>query len=109
MRYHDRSKTESTRKQALEEIIECAWHHDYILDLLQEAHAAEMLKRQETYIWDFCDTSLQISSRMAYASVREGKIFSLVKRYENEDEDDVLLRFIRYDLDSIIFPDTNNS
>lgn len=96
----DRSKTESTQKDALEGIIDCAWN-DYTRTLLKEANAAEVLRRQEAFILDFCDTSSQIAYHMAYSGVQEEKVFSLVKRdyqdYPNAHSPAALMEFIRYD------------
>lgn len=95
----DRSKTESTRKDALEGIIDCAWN-DCTRTLLKEANATEVLRRQEAFILDFCDTSSQIAYHMAYSGVQEEKVFSLVKRVDQGCYDDppaALMEFIRYD------------
>lgn len=88
-----RSKSESIRKQALDGITHCAWN-DYTRELLMEANAADVLKLQEAYIYDFCSESVQIASRMALTCIQEGRLFGLVKRFELS-KDATVMDFIR--------------
>lgn len=85
----------------MEGIIDSAWN-DCTRTLLKEANAAEVLRRQEAFILDFCDTSSQIAYHMAYSGVQEGKVFSLVKRIDVDQggydaPPAALMEFIRYD------------
>lgn len=100
----DRSGTESTRKQALEVVIDFAWESDYVLDLLKKAKITETLQDQEAYVWDYCSPSLQVTSHMVYASVQDGKVFSLLKRYKEDPNDRALMDFIRYESNSVSRP-----
>lgn len=96
-----RSKAESTRKQALEGILDCAWEGEYVLNLLKEAKITEVLQEQEAYIWDYCDVSLQTTSHMAYTCMQDGRALSLLKRYEADVNDLGIMEFIRYDISSV--------
>lgn len=76
-----RSKTESTRKQALDSIADLAWQNAHIRDIFKSLHAAQTIRRQEPYLWDFYDSSLQLSSRLALDSIEDGKLSLLAKSY----------------------------
>lgn len=39
------------------------------------------MKQQEPFIWDFCNMSLQLHSRMAIACIEEGTLSRLVESY----------------------------
>lgn len=92
-----RSKTESTRNQALDVIISLAGKSDFFLELLREVNAAEVIKGEEINVWKFYDTSVQINSRMALTCVQDGKLFQLLKEYKAPAYTGTsLTAFIRY-------------
>ena len=91
-----RSKTESTRKQALDGIIDLVLLDKHLLSFLRSLQAAKTLAKQEVYIWDFCDMSVQISSRLALVCLQEQKLFRIANECLNYTKADPLLDFIRY-------------
>lgn len=91
------SRTESTRKLALESIIDCARQGDFVLSVFKEAGAADALKRQEAYIYDFCSESVQVASRMALNCVQERGPSTIVKQQTSYHRDAALMEVIRCD------------
>ena len=76
-----RSRTESTRRQALEVVIDLAWEGKHVSNLLEEMDVAQTIKAQESYIWDFCDKSLLLSSRMVLACIGKEKFLNVSSGY----------------------------
>lgn len=91
---------ETTRKQALESIIDFATDRFdvKIFDLLKALNAVQTIEREESFIWKYCDESLVLSSRMALACLQETKIASLAKYCAPMDDlrEGELMDFMRY-------------
>ena len=47
------------------------------MELLRSLNAAQIIRSGEPYLWDFCDMSLQLNSRMALACVEENKAYEI--------------------------------
>lgn len=50
--------------------------------------AASILRSEEAYLWDYCDTSLHISSRLALACAAGEKAYDLVVKLRHMEEYD---------------------
>ena len=77
--------------------------------MMKSLEAAEILAREEASIWDYCDASLQVSSRMALAYTSGAEAYEVVMRISDswgyDDEKRELAYFMRYvDSDSGIIP-----
>ena len=68
--------------------------------MMKSLGAAEILVREEAYIWDYCDSSLQVSSRMAIAYTSGAEAYRAIMKLSNGLEDDLgeseLAHFMRY-------------
>ena len=103
MQQNCRSKTGSTRQQALGYIVSLAVLDKHLLDLLRTLQAEKTLVKQEAYIWDFCDVSMQLNSRLALFCFKEQKLFQAMSNFpEYKERVDLLLDFIRYVRDDIL-------
>lgn len=106
-----RSKTESTRKQALDSIVDLSLGcDDLLIEILRASNAPQVLIQQEAYIWDFCDVSTRISSRLALTCVREDKLRKFAQSYQHNRLDgsapeyfNLLKAFIQYVCSSILY------
>ena len=87
---------ESTRRKALEEIIDLS-NDSHILETLKALKAAEVIQSQEAYVWDYCSESLVLTSRTALACLQEKKVIKLVNDCIKPDkfDDKVLIEFLR--------------
>lgn len=74
----DRSKSEATRKEALDRIVDLTINNPYLLEMLKSLDTANILRSEEPFLWDYCDTSLHISSRLALACAQEEEAYKLV-------------------------------
>lgn len=52
---------------------------DHISTFLETCKAAQFIKKQEPFIWDYFDTSLQVNSRLAIAFLEEKKLRVFIK------------------------------
>ena len=72
--------------------------------MMKSLGAAEILAREEAYIWDYCDASLQFSSRMALAYTSGAEAYSVVMKVKDDRRYDArkreLANFMRY-VDSV--------
>lgn len=78
-------------------MFELAMWDKNLLAFLKELNALKVIKQQEPYIWDFCDSSVQISSRLVLACVQEQEIFHLVKDYRKERTLRPIMNLIQYE------------
>lgn len=66
------------------------------MELLKSLNAAQIIRSEEPYLWDFCDLSLQLDSRMALACVEENKAYELIRSYRiYADEPNALIDFMK--------------
>lgn len=73
-----------------------AVEHDQLLHLLKSIDAARTIRQQEPFIWDYCDASLQIDSRLTVRCIEEQKLIRLARTYyEGKEEKGFLLDFAR--------------
>lgn len=72
-----RSKVDSTRRQALDNIAQLAIEYDYLRKLFQSLNAEETIAWEGPSIWELCNESLQLSSRTTLGCLQEGKCTSL--------------------------------
>lgn len=56
---------------------------NHISTLLETCKAAQFIRMQEPFIWDYFDTSLQISSRLAITFLEEKKLRLFIKDVRN--------------------------
>lgn len=70
---------------------------DILHGFLKESNALKILKQQEPYIWDFCDTSVQISSRLALTCMQDQQMICLIKNSQKERSLGSLMGLIRYE------------
>ena len=95
--YTHRSSTDATREQALDGITNFAFLDEQPLVFLKSLRATQIIESQEAHIWNFCEASVQISSRMALACLHEQQLFQLVKRCGSDFlHVDLLMDFMRY-------------
>ena len=92
-----RSKVESNRGRALEEIIDLAITDAQLLEIFKALRAVDTIRNQEAYIWTYCSESLVLTSRTALACLQEKKVIKLVNECIKPDkfDDKVLIEFLR--------------
>lgn len=79
-----RSRAETTRKQALDNISGLSVYSPYLLELMKSLNTAAVLEREEPFIWDYCDASLQLSSRMALACAKGEEAYKIFVKLDQE-------------------------
>lgn len=75
------SRAESTRKQALDKITRLSFESKKCLTFLKSVGAAQVIKDQELYVWDYCDTSLRLSSRIALSCLSNDDAYTVARQY----------------------------
>ena len=64
--------------------------------------AAQVVREQELYVWDYCNPSLRISSRLALSCLSNDDVYTVLYKYEDGVDDlspnvAPLADFMRYD------------
>ena len=63
--------------------------------------AAKTIKEQELYVWDYCDPSLRVSSRVALSCLSNDDVYSVVRLYGDSYDsipgEALLTNFLRYE------------
>ena len=61
--------------------------------------AAQIIRGQELYVWNYCDPSLRVSSRAALSCLSNDDVYSLVRNYKYDlmPEEAPLTTFLRYE------------
>lgn len=60
-----------------------------------------MIQNQERYVWDYCDPSLRLSSRMALSCLSNDASYAVAQKYgksEHDYDETLLMNFIQYEL-----------
>ena len=64
--------------------------------------AAQIIRGQELYVWNYCDPSLRVSSRAALSCLSNDDVYSIVQKYTGDKDhlmpgEAPLMTFLRYE------------